>query len=575
MNIDLLNMDIRKAVIDDINSWENKTRKAESLSDYEIYNGRIYKYVYDQLVAQLSENTAKQVPIVSNINLAERITNNEATIYNNDPRRTFSIDNTTIADADVEAFESIYEDFHLNSKLQKANKYFKLRKQAFIQVVPKDSGIDLRVLQAHHIDVIPDENDPEKAYAYIVSAFDKTQFLQGDGNQERGDGQNEKIADADDYKAALQRYVVWTAEYNYVMDGKGNIVGEVIPNAIQELPFVDISKDKDFEFFVRQGHSLTDFTIQYNLFWSDFFYIARMQGFSLGVFSGDPELMPKQFFVGPNRCLVLPTNPANPDQKVDFKFVSPSPDLNGILQGISALLASYLTSKGVSPKTVSTQLNGAEHYSSGIERLLAMIDRFESTKEDFDLFRSVEDKVFNIIKKYQVALSRTEFLDREYWVSESAINTELDVLFHRPEMVQTESEKLANIKTKIEMGISDKALAIAELEETDIDTAEQKIVDMYQRKLQFLQILGAGADKSTSFTGPQIASIVDIVTKIASGEIPRDSGVAIVQAALDVDTTTAENIISSAGAGFKATVPAKPSQGGFSPMNKVNETKTQ
>jgi len=471
MNLDLLNAVVRKQVIDDINSNENIKRKEESLSDYEIYNGRIYDYVYNELVSQLSQTTADQVPIVSNINLAERITNNEATIYSNDPDRTFVDAN----DADAKAFGFIYSERQLNSKMQKANKYFKLRKQTFIQVLPKDNGVDLRVLQSHHIDVIPDELDPEKAYAYIISSFDKSAYI-------RSDSTNQLIGDRDDYKARNQRFVVWTAEYNFIMDGYGNIVGEILDNEIEELPFIDVSKDKDFEFFVRQGHGLTDFTIQYNMFWSDFFYIARMQGFSLGVFSGDPELMPKQFFVGPNRCLVLPQNPANPDQKVDFKFVSPSPDLDGILKGISSLLASYLTSKGVSPKVVSSELTSADSYSSGFERLLAMIDKFEATKEDFDLFQAIEYKVFNLIKKYQVALSRTEFLDRKYWVSESAASVELNVVFHKPEMVETHSEKLTNQQTKIEMGISDKVLALAEIEDISFEEAEKKIQEIQARR---------------------------------------------------------------------------------------------
>lgn len=478
MNIDLLNIGIRKQVLDDINSNENKIRKSESLSDYEIYNGRIYGYVYNELVRQLSENTAKQMPIVSNINLAERITNNEATIYNTDPKRTFE----GASKSDEEAFEQTYEDKQINSKLQKANKYFKLRKQAFVQVVPKDSAIDIRVLQSHHVDVIPDADDPEKAYAYIISSFDKSQYIPSDSV-------NQKTADTDDYKSSLNRYVVWTAQYNLIMDANGNIIGEVVPNIIEELPFIDISKDKDFEFFIRQGQGLTDFTIQYNLFWSDFFYIARMQGFSLGVFSGDPELMPKQFFVGPNRCLVLPVNPANPDNKVDFKFVSPTPNLEGILKGISALLASYLTSKGVSPKVISSEISSADTYSSGIERLLAMVDRFESTKEDFDLFRSVENKLFDIIKKYQVKLSGTQFLDRKYWVSQSSISTELSVVFRKPEMVQTEAEQLMNLKTKIEMGISDKALALSTIDEISIDQAEEKILEIQQRKADELSVL--------------------------------------------------------------------------------------
>lgn len=471
MNIDLTIELNRKKVLEEMRNYENIKRKEESLTDYEIYNGRIYGYVYNQLVRQLSEQTAKQMPIVASINLAERITDNEATIYTSDPKRSLLVAN----ESDKKPFEDLYLDCGFNTKFQKVNKYYKLRNQGFIQVVPKNKKISLRVLQSHHVDVIPDESDPETAYAYIVSAFDKSQYLISDQT-------NQVIAEPDDYKKSLDRITWWTAEYNMITDGAGKLVGEIADNQIKELPFVDVSKDKDFEFFVRQGQALTDFTVQYNMFWTDFFYTARMQGFSLGVFRGDPELMPKHYFVGPNRFMVLPTNPANPDQTVDFKFESPSPDLDGLLKGISAILASYLTSKGVSPKVVSADMSSADRYSSGLERLLAMVDKFEATKEDFDLFRMVEQQVFGIVKKYQVLFSNTDLLNRKYWVSSSFESAEMTLRFNKPEMVQSESEKLTNLKTKIEMGISDKSLALSQLEEISIEQAEEKILEIQQRK---------------------------------------------------------------------------------------------
>lgn len=470
MNLDLLNYEVRKTVLADIKSYENIYRKRESYIDFEIYNDRIHKYVFDEIVRQTSIKTAQSMPIVSSINLAQRIVNNEATIYNNDPERT-----TDLNDADQKAIDAVYDDGQFNTKLQKVNKYFKYRKQSFIQIVPKDKGITLRPLLSHHLDVIPDELDPEKAYAYIVSAFDKQLFQQSDGR-------NQSIADQDDYKASLERYVVWTAEYNFIMNGKGEIISEILKNEIGELPFVDVSKDKDFEFFNRQGQTLSDFTVQYNAAWSDFLYISRLQGFSLGIFTGNSELMPKDYFVGPNRFIFLPSDPNNPNSKVDFRFESPSPDLKGSLEGISGLLSNFLTSRGLSPKVISSDLNAKDTYASGVERLLAMIDKFEATKEDFDMFKNVESQIYDVVVKYLVALSNTEFLDKEYWISQSALTSEFNVVFHKPEMIQTEAEKLSNLKLKIDLGISDKVLALMDLESISEEMATQKIDEIIARK---------------------------------------------------------------------------------------------
>jgi hypothetical protein len=472
MNIDLLNSANRKMILDEINTNENKLRKTESYIDFEIYNDRIHDYVFNDIAKQSSQKTAEAMPIISTINVGKRVVDNEATIYNNDPVRTFE----GASDSEVEVMKTVYEHAMINSKLQKANKNFKYRNQAFLQPLIKDKSVQVRVLLSHHIDVIPDFEDPEKPYALITSSFDRSLM------PIKGDGFNQSIAENEDYKLK-ERYVVWTAEYNFIMNGMGDYITQPVPNPIGMLPFVDISKDKDYEFFVRTGMNLSNFTVQYNSIWSDFFYIMRMQGFAIPVFTGNPKLMPKEYFVGPNRGIMLPSDPTNPDGSLKMEFLSPNPNLDGSLKGIASFLANWLTSRGVSPKVISSELNAADSYSSGVERLLSMIDKFEATKEDFDLFRSVEQKLFKVIQKYLVEFSNTPFLDPKYSVNKSFENAEINVQFHRPEMIQTEAEQLLNEQSKIELGISDRILALMKLESLTEEQALEKVLNIIKRKV--------------------------------------------------------------------------------------------
>jgi hypothetical protein len=477
MNPNLLLQPERIKVLESIKSRENIRRKEESFADFEIFNDNIYPFVYDEIKKQTSKETADSMPIVASINIGKRIVKSEATIYNTDPVRTFDSNKSN----DI-ALNAIYSDGAFNSKLQKENEYFKYRNQGFLQVVPKDKKLTLRVLLSHHIDVIPQFNNPEKAYAYIISAFDKSSVLQSDQV-------NLTIADADDYKASLERYVVWTEEYNFIMNGKGETVGEVLPNPIKKLPFVDVSKEKDFEFFVRTGMNLSEFTVLYNTIWSDDLYITRMQGFSQAVFFGNVDMMPREYKIGTGRAIVLPSDPKNPDNKLDFKFVTPTPDLAGARESRQALLANFLTSRGISPKTISAALDSNESYTSGFERLLAMIDKFEATKEDFDLFKWVEFELADIVKKYAYYFSNdSELLDPKYWVTQSVLASEFSVKFHEPEMVQTLAEKIENLKSKIDLGISDKVLALMELENLTEEQAEEKISKITERNKKYSDI---------------------------------------------------------------------------------------
>lgn len=463
---------VRKQIIDEIKSFENVERKNKSFKSYEVFNDNAEPYVYEELAKQLSVKTANQMPIISNLNIAKAVVNKEATIYTDSPERDYE----DITEADEEVLEKLYKDYGFDTLLGKANKYYKLRNQTFIHVVPKDEAIKLRMLHPHNVDVVPDANDPEKAFAYIVSGFDKSYYLKA-----KQDGTNQTVAEADDYKASAERFQVFTNEFIFTMDGKGNVLGEIIPNPIEMIPIIDISKDKDFEFFVRIGQALTDFTIDFNVAWSDLMYIARMQGYSVGVLTGDPNLKPDNMIIGPNRFLFLPSNPANPESKMELDFKSPSPNIDAQLKAIESLVTTFLTTRGLDSKAVSVS-NGGGSFSSALERLISMIDQFRATKDDFDLFSFKEKELHKIVTKYLALLSGTTLLNRELWVSQNIVNSKLTINFKEPQMIETKSEKLANAKSEIDLGIEDAVSVKAKIEGISEDQAQEEIDKILMRK---------------------------------------------------------------------------------------------
>ena len=336
--------------------------------------------------------------------------------------------------------------------------------------------------------------DPTIAYAVILSTFDKSQYLKA-----QQDNTNEIIADADDYKKSLERYVVWTAEYNFIMDGNGQTIGEVVPNPIGRLPFIDIAGDKDYEFFVRVGALLSDFSIQYNVAWSDALYVNRMQGFSVGVLKGDPNLKPDSMTIAPMKLLFLPKNPNNPESSLDIDFKNPQPNIDASLKVIEKLLVSFLMMRGVESKKVSSALaGGSASYSSAIERLLAMVDEFDATKEDFSLYQCVEQELFDIVKKYLIAYSgNSDVLDPQWFVSADFENAELSVKFHEPTMIQTEGEELDNAQKKINLGIADRVSVLMKIENISEQEAIEKIAEIDARKAnQLLTSSGVINDNS-------------------------------------------------------------------------------
>lgn len=465
----------RVKFLDSINAQENKQRKAKSLQEYEIYNGNLNQYVEAYLTQQLSAKTVSKMPVISSIDICRRIADQEASVYKTSPKREF----TDANDQDKEAIDAVYFDAMADIKLMKSNRYYKLQSQNLIQILPKEGKIEFRVLFPHNYDIVPDDSDPERAAAVIVSVFNKEQYVQGDRLKQNAfgmslvagsfrDNTNQVSADQDDYKSQIERYVVWTNDLNFIMDGKGKILSPDTANPIGLMPFVDVATDKDFNYFVDRGSQLSNFAVQYNAALSDLANIVRLQAYSQAVMTGAKESMPEHIVVGPTSIIKLAVDPNNP-VPTDFKFVSPSPDLAGSIEFIEVLISNFLSSRGLSSATVSGK-GQAEKFNSGVDRFLALIDRFEATKQDYALFEDVEHKVFKIIQSWLLAYSNTQYLNKKYNVSASFANSVLNVEFSKPEQVKSEAETLDLIQKKLEMGLIDDVEALMIL--NDIDETE-------------------------------------------------------------------------------------------------------
>lgn len=467
----ILDQGVRKSYIDEILSRENYDRKIASLKKFEVYKERQAKYVIEALEKEFSKQTVSEMRKITSINLVKRIINEESSIYKSEPVRTFGKKGGgDVSKQEQEQLTNLYEFSKANTKLLRSNKWFKLFDQCALQVIPKDGIIDARVLAPHHYDVIPNEIDPEKGDCYIVSSFDKSQELPGDGN-------NQQIADADDTKRTEMRLVWWTKEFNFITNGHGQIIDEngfqlaivtpeMIKNELEELPFIDISYEKDFEYWVRSGCSTVEFAIDFGVVLSDTANINRLQGYSQAIIYS--EKPPIGMVVGPQQILHIPID-GNKEAQAKFEFATPNPDMQASIELLEMFLRLFLTSKGIDPKTISGKADG-QNFSSGLERLLAMIQKFEASKEDLIVFRDVEWKLFKLMVKWSnlfqgatKANGRTEPLREELRIAKIPDEVFLQTQFAKPEMVQTQVEKEdSNIKL-VDAGLKSRSEAVADL----------------------------------------------------------------------------------------------------------------
>lgn len=494
MSYNLIRQDERKRLIDNINSENNKARKQFSLRSSEIAGGRIHQYVREDLLAQLSLSSVKEMPIVSTINIQKAVTDRKAVIYKKKPQRMF----TDLNEYQENAVRLLYKDMHLDEKLNKANRNYIYQDQTIGMIVPKNGKLICRILKMHQIDAMPLLDDPEQAGGYIISAFDRTLYQDyyserkgretATGNVAKSlrsgamPDQDLDLADEYQFQKYIEKYIVWSPEYNFMMNGLGEVIDPVtgepnneleIINPIGMLPFFEVARDKDFEFFVRPSNALTEFTIQFNTQLSDVANNIKMNGYAIGVMKAPSELQPEHQVIGASMLLKLPTD--DPEREVDFQFASPNSNIGEISDAIDKLLNYFVTSEGLGGNVINSS-GDTEKASSGIDRYLMMLSKLEAHQEDFDAFKNAEHKIYEIVKAWLNVLSGTEQLDRKYW-STIPDKSEVEIEYQRPEMIQTESEKIANIEKLLDLELMSKRQAIMKLHNID---NEEKAIELLQ-----------------------------------------------------------------------------------------------
>lgn len=488
-NPDFTRLDERKAILDEIKAEENYTRKREHQKRFDVFRNRQDRYIVERLNQEFDLNTVNEMRKILSINLVPEIIRQSSSVYQKPPHREFySETGRELSDRELEQLENIYKYGKVDKNLLLSNQLYNLHDQNFLMVLPDKKGrIKVKTMSPMHLDAVPDDFDPEDAYAYIVNVWNKdlhktaksTDTVTKQTDDYRfNDRRNQKIADNSDYEALLERFVLWTDQYHFTMNGRGEIVDELMENPIEELPFIDIAREKDFQFFVRTGTSLVDFALDLGLVLSDTSNTIRLQSYAQAVMKS--EKPPQNIKVGPNSIIWLPIDPNNPQSQSEFSFVSPSPNIQGALDFIEMSLNLFLSSRGLDTSTI-TATEGGSKFSSGVERLLAMIDRFEATKDDYDLYRGVEKELFYKMRNWsnvmQDVVGEGELLP-ELKLATIADDVKCNVKFHEPEMIQTESEKEDSVVKLMEAGLLSRKEALMRLRGVDEEAARQILEEL-------------------------------------------------------------------------------------------------
>ena len=480
--LDLTKVENRKMVIEGIGSEDNYARKNSQQKRFDVYYDKQDKYILERLYREFSQKTVQEMRKLFSINLAKRIIDEKSSVYLRPPvRNFFTLSGRELNENEQAQLEALYKANKVDMALKGANINKTRHDQCALMVVPDMKGrIKVRAIPPIHYDVVPSAHDPEKAHAVILNVWDsdlhaKARNSENERSQLDGyrsnDRHNQAIADDNDRQALANRLKVWTKDYHFTMNGKGDLMTEIQPNPIGMLPFIDVAPaEKDWQFFMRRGSSVTEFSLDFGTLLSDLANVVKLQGYAQAVCISDK--VPENFVVGPTKLLHL-----KPDRKTEvppsFQFVNPNPDLSGTLAFLEAIINLLLTSEGEDTGVVTPRSEG-QKYTSGIDRLLSMISKFEATRDDFELFRDVENELLQLLVAWSnlfqsvtgpgelVAPLRQSFLPED---------VKLDLKFAEPEATQTKREMEDSLMKQREGGYISRIDVIAGLNGVDRDKA--------------------------------------------------------------------------------------------------------
>lgn len=519
---DLLDIKVRKAVIEDIKGQENRRRKDEAYMAYQCYKDQTARYVRELLIKQFDPDTVNEMEYaVSNISFIRKVVDKLARVYKYGVDREIWEDDTQLDDATA-ALMAIADEVDADRKFKKCNRYFKLFKNTVMYVRPKpidDEGekqtIKIDPLPPYLYDVVEMEDERERPMAFILSDYNPQQTVGNPVNPTlavqpgttgrdgkvitakifKGDGRDQTIADTPGDEES-KGYVFWTDKYHFTCNGKGEIISDGdIENPIGHMPFVNYAEDQDGSFWAIGGDDLVSGGILVNSMITNVNHIAISQGYGQLVVSGNE--LPRNIKTGPNKAVILPQQEGDPAPSFEYKNSNPPLDqLRGLVEMYVALL---LTTNNLSTSGVQSNLNGTTAFPSGIAMMIDKAESMEDVEDQRQIFTDNEPLVWELFAKWHSLLKSRDELPESLAQYELPEEFDLRVKYGQPKAIESEKERLEVLKMKKDLGIIS-AIDMLKSEFPDLsdEEAEAKLADILEEKMQRASIMIGGQEREDS-----------------------------------------------------------------------------
>lgn len=488
---DLLNPSVRKQIIQEIKAGENQERKRAAYKRYLCYRDKTDLFVKELLLKQLDRSTVDEMEYcITNISIVRKIIDKLARVYNAGVKREIEGD-----DKATENLNKIAKELDFNSEMKKENKFLKLQKNSALYIKPcpitdiegnTKYTVRPEPLNPYLYDVVEYEYDRRKAMAYVLSDFDYGQTLYTTNDAAtagrssdapssklpQGNGKDELIADTPE-DAKTETFIWWSNNFHFTSDESGKIISESTENPIKMLPFVNFAIDQDGQFWAQGGDDLINGGILVNSILTHNQHISTTQGY--GQFYMKGKNLPRNIKIGPTKAIIMEYEEGEPVP--DLGFASANPPIDSLRANVESYIALLLTTNNLSTSSVASSLGTNNTAPSGIAMMIDKAESREDTEDQRQIFLDNEPVIWEIIRRW-LDVYQESLVDplKGLSIPEGFV---LKLKFHDAPVVVAESEKLANLKLRKELGL-DSMVDLIMKDDPDLtkEQAEEKLKEI-------------------------------------------------------------------------------------------------
>ena len=397
-----LNMSDVNQIIGEITSTDEKDRRQTFRRRSRIYKDGGKDFLIEHITQEFGAEAVKEMRLAP-VNALKSWVDRKSVIYARSPLRSAE-------DKKDKALMDFYVDeMGLNVIMAKANRYYNLYSNTELYVIPKfRRGFKVpwvNIVAPFLYSVSTNPIDQTDKDTIVFSSFtEKDEQLGrkeiqqiGAINKEKGvKTSGDKIESNESRIAESTTFIFWTDEQHFTTDNEGvPIVDPLNPemiNPIGMIPSITLRKEVDNEYWAMQGEDMVDMAIATQLALTDLLSIAKMQGFSVMVFTG-PE-RPQKAEIGLTKSVWLKTKDGQPAPTMQYVQAS-SP-----LTEYIALVDRTLEISSTTNLLPSTIFSGDGNSTSGEHELMKSAATMMEIESQKPVMRDAELEAWVLIKEW-------------------------------------------------------------------------------------------------------------------------------------------------------------------------------